>query len=70
MGFIGVDLIYPLLAIFQIFKFLNRLKLINISWGVLLESFQAEISNLFALPESSTLGQKEALYKYRFKLDE
>ena len=35
----GIDLIHPLLAIFQIFKLIAKLKLINISWGVLLDQF-------------------------------
>ena len=71
LGLLGMDLLHPLLAIFQIFKLISRLKLINISWGALLDTFLEQIGNLFQIPGSDEeVYQDEGYYKYRSKLDE
>ena len=59
LGCMGVDLLHPLLSVFQIFKLLNKLKLVNISWGALLEIFQSQIGNLFQLPGQEIEGQEK-----------
>ena len=56
LGILGMDLLHPLLAVFQIFKLLNKLKFINISWGALIEIFQSQIANLFQLPGQEING--------------
>ena len=49
----GMDLFEPLMALFIILKMINRLKLINIYYGEILESFLAQIGDVFKIGGSA-----------------
>ena len=67
----GSNLIIPLMALFQILKLVNRLKLINISYGAVLEEFLSQIGNLFQISGFEKDPSEDiARYKSRGKLDE
>ena len=48
-----MDLFEPLMALFIILKMINRLKMINIYYGELLETFLSKIGNVFDMGEGA-----------------